>query len=215
MALRVAVLCSGRGTNLEALLAARAAGDLDLDVALVLVNKEGVGAIDIARAHGVPLAIVPSKGAGRADHESRVVERLDEVAVDLVVLAGYMRVLTPGFIQRYQGRLINIHPSLLPAFPGVDAPTQAWQAGVRIAGCTTHFVTEEVDGGPIIAQAAVALPPGLEPREAADRILAAEHRLYVHTLRLLNAGQVSWQRDQVIIAPEARDHLALFVEVDA
>lgn len=187
--LRLVVLVSGRGTNLGNLLDASRDGRMDADIALVVSNKEDAPALDIAKRAGTPTTIVPSKGVERAEHEARIMDAIEGAGADLVVLAGYMRVLTGGFIKRYQGRLVNIHPSLLPAFPGLDAQGQAARAGVRIAGCTTHFVTEDVDAGPVIMQAAVPLPPACTPEEAAARILRAEHRIYPATIQLIATGK--------------------------
>lgn len=188
--LRLAVLVSGRGSNLESLLAASREERMDAQVVLVVSNKPAAPALDVAASHGVPAKVVPSAGLDREEHEAQLAAAIDAARVDLVVLAGYMRVLTPAFIQRYHGRLVNVHPSLLPAFPGVDAQGQAQARGVRIAGCTTHFVTEEVDGGPIVAQAAVAVPPGADAEEIRRLVLDLEHRIYPATIDMIAKGKV-------------------------
>lgn len=202
--LRLAVLVSGRGTNLRSLLEASRAGTMAADVVLVVSNKPDAPALEVARAAGVRVEVVPSAGLSREAHEARIAALLDEARADLVALAGYMRILTPGFIERYHGRLVNIHPSLLPAFPGVDAQAQAAARGVRIAGCTTHFVTEEVDGGPIIVQAAVALPPGADAETVRDLVLQAEHVLYPRTIHLLATGAVRLEGGRVVHAHRAK-----------
>jgi len=200
--LRLAVLVSGRGSNLESLLAASREGRMDAEVALVLSNKADARALDVARAARVPTRVVESAGLAREAHEALLRAALDDARPDLVLLAGYMRILTPGFIRAFQGRLLNIHPSLLPAFRGLDAQAQAHAAGVRIAGCTTHFVTETVDAGPILMQAAVAIPPGATPEDVRLRILDAEHRLYPASVQLLASGRARWRAGKVEIDPE-------------
>lgn len=199
--LRLVVLVSGRGTNLESLLRASREGRLDADVALVLSNKPDAPALEVAAKAGVPHEVVPSQGLERAAHEAQLRARVDAARPDLVCLAGYMRVLTPAFIRAYEGRLVNVHPSLLPAFRGVDAQAQAHAAGARIAGCTVHFVTEEVDAGPILAQAAVAVPPGASVEAVRARILVAEHELYPHALQLLARGEARWENGRVVHEP--------------
>lgn len=201
--LRLAVLASGRGTNLACLLAASASGAMDAEVALVVCNRPGAGALDVAARHGVPSRLIPSKDAPRDEHDARMMTAIDEAGVDLVVLAGYMRVLGSAFIRRYQGRLVNIHPALLPAFPGLDAQGQAHARGVRIAGCTTHFVTDDVDAGPIIAQAAVAIPPGASAEELRALVLEAEHALYPATIHLLATGRARLDGSRVVHASRA------------
>lgn len=195
--LRLAVLVSGRGSNLENLLRASQDGRMAADVVLVVSNKPDAPALDIARRHGVEAKAVDSKGIPREDHESQVRALLDAASPDLIVLAGYMRILTPAFIRAYEGRMINIHPSLLPAFPGLDAQKQAHAAGARIAGCTVHFVTPEVDAGPILMQAAVAIPPGATADETRDLILRAEHRIYPQAIHLLATGRARWEDGRV------------------
>lgn len=198
--LRVAVLASGRGSNLESLLRASREGRMAADVVLVLSNKADAPALDVARKHGVEARAVEGKGLEREAHEALLRPLLDAARPDLVALAGYMRILSPSFIRAYEGRLVNIHPSLLPAFPGRDAQAQAHAAGVRVAGCTTHFVTEDVDAGPILMQAAVALPPGATVDEVRARILAAEHRLYPATVQMLATGAARWEAGRVVFA---------------
>ena len=207
--LRLAVLASGRGTNLESLLAASRDGRMAADVALVLSNRPDAPALDVARRHGVEARAVDGKGLAREAHEALLRPLLDAAKPDLVALAGYMRILSGGFIRAYEGRLVNIHPSLLPAFPGRDAQAQAHAAGVRIAGCTTHFVTEDVDAGPILMQAAVAVPPGATVDEVRARILAAEHRVYPATVQMLAEGRARWETGRVLFAEGKAPDVAL------
>lgn len=183
---------------------------MDADVVLVASNKPDAPALETSRAAGVATFVSASKGRTQAEHEHDLRPAIDAARPDLVLLSGYMRILTPDFIRAYEGRLLNIHPSLLPAFPGLDAPGQAHAAGVRIAGCTTHFVTEEVDAGPIVMQAAVAIPPGASAEDVRARILEAEHELYPRTVQLLATKRASYRSGRVVFeaseAPE-RAHL--------
>lgn len=195
--LRLVVLVSGRGSNMENLVRASREGRMAADVVRVLSNRPDAPALERAKALGVEALAVDSRGRSREEHEALLRPLVEEVRPDLVALAGYMRILTPAFIRAYEGRLVNVHPSLLPAFPGLDAQLQAHQAAVRIAGCTTHFVTPEVDAGPILMQAAVAIPPGASPEEVRRRILAAEHRIYPETIHLLATGRARWDAGRV------------------
>lgn len=209
--LRLVVLVSGRGSNLENLVRASSDGRMDADVVQVVVNRADAGARLVAARAGVPCALVESKGLEREVHEARIMPLIDAARPDLVVLAGYMRVLSAGFIRRYRGRLLNIHPSLLPAFPGLDAQAQAALAGVRVTGCTTHFVTEEVDSGPIVMQAAVAVPSGASPDEVAHLVRVAEHRIYPMTIQLLASGRARYEDGRVVldVAASADEPLVL------
>jgi len=171
---------------------------MDAEVVLVASNKTDARALEVARKAGVPTFVSPSKGRAQAEHERELRPAIDAARPDLVLLAGYMRILTPDFIRAYEGRLLNIHPALLPSFPGLDAQAQAHAAGVRIAGCTTHFVTEDVDAGPIVMQAAVAIPPGASVEEVRARILKAEHELYPRTVQLLATKKASYQNGRVV-----------------
>lgn len=171
---------------------------MDAEVVRVVSNRPEAHALRVASSAGVPSAVVPSAGRSREEHEADLRGAIDEARPDLVCLAGYMRILTPAFIRAYEGRLLNIHPSLLPAFPGMDAQAQAHARDVRIAGCTVHFVTEDVDAGPILAQAAVALPPGLGVDDARGRILDAEHTLYPRAVQLLASGRARYHAGRVV-----------------
>lgn len=187
--LRLVVLVSGRGSNMENLVRASREGRMAADVVRVVSNRPDAPALALAKSLGVEAVAVDSRGRAREEHEALLRPVIDAAAPDVVALAGYMRILTAGFIRAYEGRLVNVHPSLLPAFPGLDAQLQAHQRDVRIAGCTTHFVTPEVDAGPILMQAAVAVPPGASPEEVRRLILAAEHRIYPETIQLLATGR--------------------------
>jgi formyltetrahydrofolate-dependent phosphoribosylglycinamide formyltransferase len=189
---RTAVLISGRGSNMAALLEAAADPAYPAEIVLVLSNREDAAGLDHARSRGVPTAVVESRVFGRdRDAFERALEgELQGHGVELVALAGFMRVLTAGFVARWQDRLINVHPSLLPAFPGLDTHARALAAGVKLHGCTVHLVRAGVDDGPILAQAAVPVLPDDTEADLAARVLAEEHRLYPAALAWLAAGQV-------------------------
>ncbi|MCK8782982.1 phosphoribosylglycinamide formyltransferase [Roseomonas sp. NAR14] len=193
---RVAVLISGRGSNMAALLEAAAAPGFPAEVALVLSNRADAAGLAHAAARGVATAVVESRphGRDRAAHERAVQSVLEAHGIELVCLAGYMRILTPWLVGRWAGRMLNIHPSLLPAFPGLDTHQRAIAAGCTLHGCTVHLVTEEMDAGPILAQAAVPVLPGDDPDTLAARVLAQEHRLYPLALRRVAAG-AGWAAD--------------------
>lgn len=195
--LRLVVLVSGRGSNLDSLLAASQAGTMQAEVVLVVSNKADAPALDVAKRAGISTRVVSSADVERAEHEALMMRAIDEARPDLVLLAGYMRILGAPFIQRYRGRLLNIHPSLLPAFPGLDAQGQAHRARVRIAGCTTHFVSEDVDAGPILAQAALAVDPAWSVDELRSRILALEHELYPMSVEMLASGRARYENGRV------------------
>lgn len=185
--MKVGVLVSGRGSNLGALLAA------GIDVAVVVSNVEGAGALGIATAAGVATAVIDHRAfqGERARFEDALGAVLREHGVELVVLAGFMRLLTPHFVRQWPGRIVNIHPSLLPAFPGAHAHRGALAAGVKVSGCTVHFVDEGTDTGPIIAQAAVPVLEGDTEETLAARVLAEEHRLLPEVVRLIASGRVT------------------------
>jgi phosphoribosylglycinamide formyltransferase 1 len=189
--LELGVLVSGTGSNLQAILDAIAAGTLNALVKVVISNRPGVQALERARAAGVRALTIPHKDfPSREAFDRALVSALREAEVSWVVLAGFMRVLTPEFLAAYPGRIINIHPALLPAFPGVDAAKQALEYGVKITGCTVHFVDAGVDSGRIIAQRAVAVAVGDDLATLAARIHDAEHELFVAVLREIAAGRV-------------------------
>ena len=178
---RCAALISGRGSNLVSLLDAAADPGFPAEFAVVVSNVAGAPGLNRAAERGVETATIPH-GRDREAHERLLADALDERGVEWVVLAGYMRLLTPWLVRRYAGRMLNIHPSLLPAFPGLHTHARALAAGCRVAGCTVHLVTEAVDAGPILGQAAVPVLAGDTDATLAARVLAAEHRLYPATL---------------------------------
>lgn len=187
--LRVGVLVSGGGTNLQALLDACAQADFPAELALVVSNVEGAFALERARKAGVAAEVLSHKGfADRAAFETALVERLNAAGVELVCLAGFMRIVGPTFLQAFPQRVLNIHPALLPAFPGMHGPGQALAHGVKLAGCTVHFVDEGTDTGPIVAQAAVPVLPDDDEARLAARILEQEHRIYPMAVRLFAEG---------------------------
>ena len=186
---RLGVLISGRGSNLQAILRAIGDGRLDAAVAIVLSNRAAAPGLAIARGAGIETAVIEPRGyASREDYNQALVAALRERDVNLVCLAGYMRLLSPGFIEAYPNAVLNIHPSLLPAFPGLDAQRQAWEHGVRVSGATVHFVTAGLDEGPIVMQAAVPVLEDDTPETLAARILVEEHRLYPQAIARVLAG---------------------------
>lgn len=181
---RVAVLISGAGSNMAALIDAAATADAPFDVVLVVSNKGDAGGLAVAEAKGVPTRVVETApyGGDRDAHERAIDAILTEHSVEAVALAGYMRLLTPWLVQRWAGRMLNIHPSLLPKYPGLDTHARALAAGDAEAGCTVHLVTEGVDDGPVLAQARAPVMPDDTPGSLAQRVLAAEHALYPRAL---------------------------------
>lgn len=191
MSLKLAVLVSGRGSNLSAILDAIKCGALDASVEVVISNKPGVGALDIAKTHGVKAVVVESEGLKRVEHEDKVIGQLNKHQFDYIVLAGYMRVLTPFFLKHFRDaegfyKIINIHPSMLPQFPGKDAYGDAFAAGVRESGITVHLVDEQVDHGPILAQRAFKRADNDTLETFKARGLAVEHELFPQVLQKLS-----------------------------
>jgi phosphoribosylglycinamide formyltransferase-1 len=208
----IVVLISGRGSNLEALL--RTADEerwreaLGAAVTAVISNRAVASGLEIARRAGIATRVVDHTGfATREEFDRALAEEIDRHDPSIVVLAGFMRVLTPEFVRRYAGRLVNIHPSLLPSFPGLRTHERALQAGVRVHGATVHFVSDVVDGGGIIAQAAVPVVPGDDASVLAARVLEQEHRLLPHAVRLVLEGRVRWQDGRVVVADATTDDL--------
>jgi phosphoribosylglycinamide formyltransferase 1 len=186
---RLAVLLSGRGSNFVAIDDACRRGEIPATVVVVVSNRKDAAGLERARERGIPAyAIDHRQYPTREAHEAEVIRVVDDHDADLVVLAGYMRLLSPTFVGHYRNRVTNIHPSLLPSFPGVDAQTQAWEHGVRIAGCTVHLVDETLDGGPILVQRAVPVLDHDTPDTLAARILDEEHRAYVEAIGKLCGG---------------------------
>ncbi len=211
----IVVLISGRGTNLDALLKAAAderwAERPGAQVAAVISNRVDAPGLDVARAAGVPWHVVSHGGYGsREEFDEALARTIDRYSPALVVLAGFMRVLTTGFVRRYAGRLVNIHPSLLPLFPGLSTHRQALAAGVRIHGATVHFVSTEVDGGAIIAQAAVPVQPDDDEALLAARVLAEEHRLLPRAVKLVLEGRVRFEDERVLLDGIGPNELSLF-----
>jgi phosphoribosylglycinamide formyltransferase-1 len=199
--LTVAVLASGRGSNLEALLKACAAPDFPARIGLVICNVAGAGALDKAKHFGVTALTIDHRTfATRSAFDAALDSALRDAGVDLVCLAGFMRLLTPGFTESWRGRLINIHPSLLPSFKGLSTHRRALEAGVKLHGCSVHFVTADLDDGPIIAQAAVVVAEQDDETTLAAKVLEAEHRLYPLALRLIGEGAVTIDNGRVKIA---------------
>ena len=186
---RTAILISGRGSNMRALVEAARASDFPAEIVLVISNRPAAAGLEFARAAGIATLVIDHKVyADRAAFDRALDAGLRQARVDLVCLAGFMRLLTPWFVERWLDRVINIHPSLLPAFPGLDTHRRALEAGVKLAGCTVHYLRAGTDDGPIIAQAAVPVLPGDTENTLAARILAAEHKLYPLALRLAASG---------------------------
>ncbi|MBI5007890.1 MAG: phosphoribosylglycinamide formyltransferase [Nitrosomonadales bacterium] len=184
---RIVILISGRGSNMQALLEAK----LPCQIAAVISNRADAQGLEIAKAHGIATAVIPHKDyADRISFDAALAAEIDRHAPDVVVLAGFMRILGDGFVERYRGKLINIHPSLLPAYPGIATHERALQDGVKIHGCTVHFVTPTLDHGPIIIQAAVPVMREDTPQTLAARVLREEHRVYPQAIRWLCLNQV-------------------------
>jgi phosphoribosylglycinamide formyltransferase-1 len=198
---KVAVLISGRGSNLAALIAAARAPDYPAEIALVISNRADAGGLALARQAGIASAVVPHRDyAAREDFDAEIERRLLAAGCELVCLAGFMRIFSAGFVARWRERILNIHPALLPAFPGLHVHRRTLEAGVRIAGCTVHFVIAGVDEGPIIVQAAVPVLPGDDEAALAARILAAEHRAFPLALALVASGRARVEGNRVVIA---------------
>ncbi len=186
---RLGILLSGRGSNFEAIADAVAAGKIPgAEIAVVLSNREGAPGIDKARARGLEAVVLPSKGKQREEYDREVVAVLKEKQVDLVCLAGFMRLLSPYFVSEFRHRILNIHPALLPAFPGLEAQKQALDWGVKFTGCTVHFVDEHLDAGPIVLQAVVPVRDDDTEDSLSARILAEEHRIYPEAIRIVLSG---------------------------
>jgi len=202
--LRIGVLASGRGSNFEAIARAMASGVVPATLQVLIVDRPDAAALARAREHDVEaVCIDPREHPGREAHEKAVMAALDERRVGLVCLAGYMRLLSDGFVRHFEGRLMNIHPSLLPSFPGLHSQRQALQHGVKLAGATVHFVDEGVDTGPIVLQAAVPVRDDDTEETLAERILVEEHRIYPEAIRLFAEGRLSTEGRRVRITEKA------------
>ena len=186
----LSILLSGRGSNFEAIARNVASGQIrDARIAVVISNKPDAAGIETAKQLGLDTRVIPSKGRQREEHDREVVAALREYQVELVCLAGYMRLLSPWFVRQFPQRILNIHPSLLPAFPGLEAQQQAFAYGVKVAGCTVHFVDEELDHGPIIVQKAVCVQDGDDEHSLAARILEQEHLAYTEAIKIVLGGK--------------------------
>jgi len=186
----IAILLSGRGSNFEAIAKSVATGRIpNANIVIVISNKAEAAGLEIARRLRLKTQIILSKGKERADHDREVVKALQDHNVDLVCLAGYMRLLSPWFVQQFPRRILNVHPSLLPAFPGLEAQEQAFAYGVKVAGCTVHFVDEELDHGPIIVQRAVSVGDDDDEQTLAARILEQEHIAYAEAVNIVLKGK--------------------------
>jgi len=208
--LKIAILVSGRGSNMEALLSAAAAADYPAEIVRVISNRPGAGALEKAQRLGIATEVIDHRAyAERRAFDAEVSAVLEAAGVELVALAGFMRLLNEDFVERWRDRLINIHPSLLPLFPGLDTHERALAAGVKLHGCTVHFVRAELDCGPIIGQAAVPVMDGDDADALAARVLAAEHRLYPLCLRLIAEGRVRVEGERAVIEGPSDDTAVL------
>jgi phosphoribosylglycinamide formyltransferase 1 len=198
---RIGVLLSGRGSNFEALAQSVASGGIPgAEIAIVISNREGAPGIDRAKARGIAARVIPSKGLERETYDRQVVAALKESQVDLVCLAGYMRLLSPFFVASFPNRILNIHPSLLPSFPGLESQRQALEYGVKCAGCTVHFVDENLDAGPIILQAIVPVADDDTEESLSAKILQEEHKIYSQAVRIVLEGRYKIAGRRVLTA---------------
>jgi phosphoribosylglycinamide formyltransferase 1 len=196
---RIGILISGRGSNFEAIAASIERGTLDAEIAVVIANRAQAPGLEIARSLGLKSVCLPSRGLDREVYDRLVVEELHNNQVELVCLAGYMRLLSAGFIRQFPNRILNIHPSLLPSFPGLDAQHQALSHGVKISGCTVHFVDEELDAGPIILQSAVPVQDDDTAESLSARILREEHRIYSEAIAIVLSGKYTISGRRVLV----------------
>jgi len=199
---RIGVLLSGRGSNFEALADSIVAGRIpNAEIAIVISNRQAAPGVEKARARGIPVQVIPSTGLERETYDKMVVGVLREKQVELVCLAGYMRLLSPYFVAAFPNRILNIHPSLLPAFPGLESQRQALEHGVKFTGCTVHFVDENLDAGPIIVQAVVPIKDCDTPETLSERVLREEHRIYTEAVRIVLEGRYRIEGRRVLITP--------------
>jgi phosphoribosylglycinamide formyltransferase-1 len=197
---KLGILLSGRGSNFAAIAESIAAGRIpNAEIAVVISNRPDAGGIEIARDRKLDAHVIPSKGKTREQHDAEVVAALHEKRVDLVCLAGYMRLLSPEFIRAFPNRILNIHPSLLPSFPGLDAQQQAFDYGVKFSGCTVHFVDEHLDHGAIIVQKSVPVLESDDAHALADRILEQEHKAYSEAINIVLAGNYEIRGRRVVV----------------
>jgi phosphoribosylglycinamide formyltransferase-1 len=198
--IKLAILASANGTNAQAIMEAVRDGRLDARVEVVLTNKEDAGVIARARNFGIPVEVVPSKGhRNRAEYDTIVVDTLRKYEVDTIALAGWMRILSDVFVNAFEGRILNLHPALLPSFKGATAIADAYEHGVRITGCSVHLVTPELDAGPVIIQAAVPVVSSVDDLEA--RIHRMEHRIFPQALQWFAEGRISTEGHKIVVTP--------------
>src|SRR6202451_1339460 len=200
--MRLGILISGRGSNFEAISSSIAKKKLDAEIAVVISNRANAPGLEIARDRGIPMRIIPSAGMDRETYDKLLIDELHTHEVDLVCLAGFMRLLSADFIRAFPGRVLNIHPSLLPAFTGLDAQRQALEHGVRITGCTVHFVDEYLDSGPIVIQSAVPVLDSDTVESLSARILLQEHLIYPKAIGYIVDGRVTVEGRRVLIREE-------------
>jgi phosphoribosylglycinamide formyltransferase-1 len=197
---RLGILISGRGSNFEAIANAVAQGEIEAEIAVVIANRPEARGLEAARQRGLNAISIPSKGLDREVYDRMLLEELHNQQVDVVLLAGFMRLLSASFIRQFPNRILNIHPSLLPAFPGLDAQHQALEHGVKITGCTVHFVDEYLDAGPIIVQAAVPVFDHDTVESLSARVLEEEHRIYPEAIRIVLGGSYTIVGRRVILS---------------
>jgi phosphoribosylglycinamide formyltransferase-1 len=198
---RIGVLLSGRGSNFEALADSVVAGRIpNAEIAIAISNRQSAPGIDRAESRGIPTRVIPSKGLEREAYDRQVVTVLNEQKVDLVCLAGYMRLLSPYFVAAFPQRILNIHPSLLPSFPGLESQRQALEYGVKFAGCTVHFVDENLDAGPIVLQAIVPVDDADTEASLSEKILREEHRIYSEAVNIVLEGKYKIAGRRVLVA---------------
>ena len=206
---KIVILISGRGSNMEALIAARDAGNLPVDIAAVISNRPDAKGLETAAKAGIATHYIDHKAfAGREAFDAALAECIDGFGPDLVVLAGFMRILSEGFVRHYEGRLMNIHPSLLPSFPGLHTHQRALEEGVRIHGCTVHFVTPTLDHGPAIIQAAIPVLAGDDEDALSARVLRQEHLIYPQAVRWFAEGRLTLEGARVRLSAELDDRAA-------
>lgn len=198
---RLAILISGRGSNFEAIADSIAQGRLDAEIAVVVSNRPQAAGLEIARRRGIPAVVVPSKGLDRETYDAMLAGEIRRHNPDLICLAGFMRLLSASFVRQFPQRILNIHPSLLPAFPGLEAQHQAIEHGVKISGCTVHFVDEYLDAGPIVLQAAVPVLDDDTAETLAARILKEEHRIYSEAISIVLEGRFTLDGRRVVRIP--------------
>ncbi len=207
---KIVILISGRGSNMEALIAARDAGNLPVDIAAVISNRPDAKGLETASKAGIATHYIDHKAfAGREAFDAALAECIDGFVPDLVVLAGFMRILSEGFVRHYEGRLMNIHPSLLPSFPGLHTHQRALEEGVRIHGCTVHFVTPTLDHGPVIIQAAIPVLDGDDEDALSARVLRQEHLIYPQAVRWFAEGRLTLEGARVRLSAELDGRAAL------